>query len=502
MLCFTALLLRTACPTPLALAQIDESAAVDDGDAWRITEERWYIMELGGAKVGWVNTIIATDGERIRTHSINEMQVGRGTQQVSIRLATTQVERITGEPVMMELEQKTAAQTVHTRWEFNEDHILQTARQGDREITQRLPCPADSWLMAAGVERYVREQLEAGAQSFTYRTIDPSAGANRVVTVTSRRTGQGAACIDDKIVPITIWTTSNDVMPIDATEHYTSDGRLVHQEMATAMGRIVLRHATKAQATAPGDKAPEVLAPTFVKPSEPIADPMRAVKATLRLRAKDGRLTALPSAGAQHAEMDSAGASALLTIDINNNLPAAAEELTDDEYRRASAMIDSDDELVRKLSNRAVRTAGDDIGAKAEAMRSFVHRHINRKGLQTAFASASETARTRTGDCSEHAVLLCAMLRAQDIPARIAMGLVYADAFAGHEGIFGWHMWTQALIDGAWVDFDATLPQRYNAAHVLTAVSSMNDGMGTSDMANMMLLMGNIEIEVVSVEYE
>jgi transglutaminase-like putative cysteine protease len=94
-------------------------------------------------------------------------------------------------------------------------------------------------------------------------------------------------------------------------------------------------------------------------------------------------------------------------------------------------------------------------------------------------------------------VLLCALLRAGGVPARVASGLVYADGMLGEQAIFGWHMWTQALIDGKWVDFDATLPNRYDAAHVLTGTSSLADGAGSSDLAAVMMLIGNLEIEIL-----
>ena len=47
-----------------------------------------------------------------------------------------------------------------------------------------------------------------------------------------------------------------------------------------------------------------------------------------------------------------------------------------------------------------------------EALRDLVHTHISGKHLSTAYASASETARTGSGDCTEHAVLLAAVLGA------------------------------------------------------------------------------------------
>ena len=133
---------------------------------------------------------------------------------------------------------------------------------------------------------------------------------------------------------------------------------------------------------------------------------------------------------------------------------------------------------------------------KAEAMRAFVFEYVSDASLDVPFATASETARTRAGDCSEHAVLLAALLRAADIPARVASGLVYVDQFAGAEGIFGWHMWTQAIVDGKWIDLDATLPVRHHAGHIITNVSNLAGGMG-SDQGSMLALIGNLEIEII-----
>jgi len=158
--------------------------------------------------------------------------------------------------------------------------------------------------------------------------------------------------------------------------------------------------------------------------------------------------------------------------------------------------------MIRKLAARAVAKAGDDPAARAESIRAFVHDYISAKNLDTAFATASEVARLKRGDCSEHGVLLCALLRSNGIPARVATGLVYADQFAGAADIFGWHMWTQALIDDRWVDYDATLPVRYDAAHILTGVSALAESDGLNDFTNAMLLIGNLVVEVESVEYD
>ena len=123
------------------------------------------------------------------------------------------------------------------------------------------------------------------------------------------------------------------------------------------------------------------------------------------------------------------------------------------------------------------------------ALRDLVHNHISSKHLSTAYASASETARTGSGDCTEHAVLLAAVLKARAIPARVCHGLVYVelggDAISGEApsraaggdqaggaagatvaadgsaapatapAQFGWHMWTQAMVRRRPMDLDA-----------------------------------------------
>ena len=127
---------------------------------------------------------------------------------------------------------------------------------------------------------------------------------------------------------------------------------------------------------------------------------------------------------------------------------------------------------------------------------------MTRKNYATAFASASDAVRTRSGDCTEHAVLLAAALRADEIPARVATGLVHGQV-GGETGTgFAWHMWTQALLDGAWVDLDATRPSAFDAGHLTVSVSSLDEGTGQEELARMLPLLGRLRIEVVELDRE
>jgi hypothetical protein len=93
--------------------------------------------------------------------------------------------------------------------------------------------------------------------------------------------------------------------------------------------------------------------------------------------------------------------------------------------------------------------------AKALALEKFVRGHIHKRNLATAMATALEVAESQSGDCTEHSVLLTALLRAAGIPARVVMGLVYSH---GDKAFVG-HMWTEAWIDGVWQPLDATRAQ-------------------------------------------
>jgi transglutaminase-like putative cysteine protease len=171
------------------------------------------------------------------------------------------------------------------------------------------------------------------------------------------------------------------------------------------------------------------------------------------------------------------------------------------EYLKASAMLDTRDEEIIKLAG-AIDLTGLDAPAAAERVRRFVHKYIKAKDMSVGFATASEVCRTRTGDCTEHAVLLAALLRAKGVPARVVSGLIYIDEFAGKKNVFGYHMWSQALVDGQWVNLDATLGEGtpYDAAHITLSVSSLNEGEVQNFLVATAPLIGKLNIEVVKVE--
>jgi transglutaminase-like putative cysteine protease len=473
-----------------------------DQEQWRPVTAHQYVLEMNGAVAGWMKTSVERYEKQFRTRTESFIRIRRGQAPIEVIIDSAFQETQDGRPVRLVFTQDMSQMKLQTEWIFGPASVEHVTKQGARTLTKELPLPEQPWLTPMAIHRYFNARCEAGADEITYRMINPEHGL-QPVTVKSVRVGEGQFEFDGRVMPVTEWRTTVSSLPdITSRELYSSDGYMVRSESELGFGPIVTRIATAAELEAAENApAPEFMLATFVQMEKPIRRVASASAATLKVRALNGDLPVFPAAGAQRIGQVAPG-EVTLVIDVNDPVVATAEEQADASFLASSAFADSEDALVKALARRAVRRSGQEPAQRAEAMRKFVYRYITGKDFDTAFASASETAKVRTGDCSEHAVLLCAMLRSQGIPARVAIGLVYVSDVLGMQNVFGWHMWTQALVNGHWIDLDATLPGTYHAGHVLVSTSGMSDSTTTNEMSALLTMLGNIQIEVVDVEYD
>ena len=166
------------------------------------------------------------------------------------------------------------------------------------------------------------------------------------------------------------------------------------------------------------------------------------------------------------------------------------------EYLAATATVNYKDPEVAKLAKQATGKEKDPR-QMAENLCRYVSDHIQSKTLGVGFATASEVARSREGDCTEHGVLLAALGRAKGIPTRLVTGLVHADNFGGKANVLAGHLWTQFWIDGEWVDLDAALRQTdVDPTHIAMAITSAGDS-GIADLVTSTWLnLGQFEMTV------
>ena len=133
----------------------------------------------------------------------------------------------------------------------------------------------------------------------------------------------------------------------------------------------------------------------------------------------------------------------------------------------------------------------------ARALEAYVHQTVSSKNFSQVFASALEVARSRQGDCTEHAVLLAALARACQMPARVVVGLVYVP----REQAFGYHMWTEVFDGKRWLPLDATLGQGgIGASHLELGVSNLADAASLTTLISVAQVLGKMKIEVLEAD--
>jgi transglutaminase-like putative cysteine protease len=476
--------------------------AIDDYD-------RWYTLDFAGQRAGWMHSAQTTSADHISSLSDMKMEFKRGPIRVGIEVKTEFIETAAGKPVSMLYSQNMAGLPSVSTYTFSDAGITQEIKQGDQVQKATLPLPEGTWLPPAAASVYVQQRLAANAKKITLRTVDPSGGC-KAITMTYDNIEHTTVSAMGKTIPaFKCNAISSDSPTIQSVTILDAAGIPVQQDTSFGAFAITMTVSDKPAAVAEV-AAPEMMVSTFVKPDRAIQHPRAVRHAVYILSNDEGAIPALPATGSQKVEpVDEHHVR--VTIDADPAAAAPESERADPAYRGTSAMVNTEDPEVRALVEKALKSVGDSATArqKADALRKFVYRFIDNKNLNTGFATASETARSHEGDCTEHATLLCALLRVAGIPARVASGLIYADEFAGESRIFGYHMWTQALLptekDGAtedrWVDEDATLDQRrFDATHIALGVTSLNDGDMQSALVSLAQLMGRVKIHVQTTE--
>jgi len=472
--------------------------------------DRWYAVEMGGQRAGWMHSTQKTINDKITTGSTVTMTVGRGQASVTISMSGEFVETTDGKPVS--LKTVTTMGKVPTTMEctFGPTEMAIKLDQAGRTTQMTRPLPEGAWLTPAAAESFVRQRLAAKTDRIVFRTIAPAGGLDPIslltpATMTHRDCRPETIRIMGKDVPaIRCITTSSTQPGVESIDFMDENGLSLRSE--TKLGAIEMNTIAVDRAEAMADRpGPELMVATFVKPDRPIKRPRRTTQAQYLLSIADGDFPALPTTGAQRVQA-TGPRSATVRLDLKALQPAPEADSKDPAFLAASATIDSSDAEIKKLAAMATQQAGDAKPERAEAMRRFVHTFIRSKDLGVGFASASEVARSREGDCTEHGVLLAALLRADGIPSRVVCGLIYADAFAGAKNIFGYHMWAQALLDvggkPTWVDLDGTLDEEtpFDATHIALAASALADGDTQNALIALATIIGRLDIKIESVE--
>ncbi|MEM6456915.1 MAG: transglutaminase-like domain-containing protein [Acidobacteriota bacterium] len=250
--------------------------------------------------------------------------------------------------------------------------------------------------------------------------------------------------------------------------------------------------------------ADDLLRVTAIVPEGP--RPRRGVtRLTLRLTGADGAplpaslAAAIPSDDVQSWDP----AAGLLRVDVPP-LPAAGSMLAaasagaidaaSDPHLAGDPFVQVDHPEIRAQASSIVGDASD-RWMRALRLHEWVFAEIEKVPVLS-LPSALDVLRQRAGDCNEHTILYAALARAVDVPTRVAIGVVWSDAYGG----FYYHAWPEVRLDapdGAsrWVRLDPTLGQvPADATHVKLLTG------GIERWPQLVAYLGRLAIEVVMME--
>ncbi|MBI4716913.1 MAG: transglutaminase domain-containing protein [Planctomycetes bacterium] len=475
----------------------------------------WMEIHLSGKKVGYAHSSMTRDGDLIHSSTTTEMHLGRVDQPVKLKIVENAVETLAGRPRSFETVQDLSIQKLSMKGTFKDDSVTIVSTQFGMSRTEDYKVPADALLKSWGS---FRESLLRGFKPGTEYTLSIYEPGLRLDAPVSALTKVGN------------W---------EEFEHHgkTMRGQRVTAVMTTPMGAMELiswvdQDGTpiKAKVPAPGigdlemvitDQAtalaefvpPELFMTTVVKAKRSL-NPKGTRRVVYRVSSKNGdaALGDIPDTGMQTVSEQTA-TSALVTVtrlrreppagaspaaSIHPSPATAPRELA--EYLEGNLMMNTADPELAELARKA--GGGEkNLYILGDKLRRFVSEYVTTKSLNIGFATASEVCRTREGDCSEHGVLLAALGRLNGLPSRVAVGLAYVPLFGKQDDIFGYHLWTQFLIDGRWVDFDAALGESdCSPTRIAFAVSSLKSS-GIADLSLPLLSkIGAIDIDIVDVE--
>lgn len=419
-----------------------------------------YAVLADGVKIGYAEHIRTVDKGQVTNTERMNITISRAGIAMEITSEETTVESLRGIPMAFKAVQKMNGMSVlniEGKRKSDGSFMVVSESMGTR---QQIPFTyPDGALMAEGL---LQAQLKQGLKPGTAGTAKVFSPALLKAAVASWVIGeQKQVDLFGRVMDLREVETKMAVQAQEITTTVYIDEKMIPYKMVMPMMGMTLElvHCDKSVARSENDVI-DFFEKVTVKSPRPLTEKDRgqALVYTI-LPEKDAELTFVETA---QQKIDPRGEKIAIIVNPGSkNLhsdetwPLATNDQTLKTFTDSARYVQSDDEKVRELTLQAVENTRN-IDAAAAKIEAFVEDYISDKNLSVGYATAAEVARSKQGDCSEHAVLAAAMCRSLGIPARVVTGIIYSDTFLEGRTIFGGHAWTEYYNGKSWIAMDAT----------------------------------------------
>jgi len=464
------------------------------------TEETWQVLYLAGQRVGYARIQMAPveiEGQiQVRTAAETMLTIKRFGQVLRMSTTLESRETLSGDLVQFHFAMANPPASSSSTTGTIANGTLSLAKEVDgRKTTLSQP-----W--TAGVksptyqDRLLRLKPLKSGETTTVETFFPEFNKPGTVTIEAGDYEE-IALLNGEKQRLQKLVVSNSLLPAAKTKAWVNAAGQSIKSSTSMLGTEMVTY-TVPKAEALKSLSVEELdlgIATLVKVTR-IPDPYATQQVVYQIAIEDADpSTEIPTGDTQTLKKISDHVSQLTVTAIPLPDSATIGDV-DAAYLGSNDYLQVNDEKVRQHAQAAAGSLTDPA-AIARSMEVYVQRTLSKKNFSTALASAGEVARNLEGDCTEHAVLLAAMLRSKGIPSRVAVGLVYID----NPPAFGGHMWTEAHLNGQWIPLDGTLGRGgIGATHIKLGDASFDDkdGAPLAAFASLMSIIGKLQIEIVT----
>lgn len=467
-------------------------------------EEHWQVVTIGDERIGYVRSRTAPlpdeagQPDRLRTDTETKMTFKRFGQSLSLGVNLATTETNDGRLLTYEYEMTNAPtgaiKSVGTV--KGDDLIIESTVAG---VTQSKTVAWDDTVKSpAWQERLLREEGIKPGETKKFKSFIPEFNqvSDILIAAEDRREVELPDGTSRRLLKTKVTQSVLPTMPM--TAWLDDKGELVLVESDLLGQTLRFFEVSKEEALKEIAGAELDLAVNTLIPVTPLDDPHGTKSVTYRIRVPGEDAASIFVNGGSQSVKAIDRETVEVTVTALRPPKVGGRVKADAEYTKPTQLLQSESPKIRDHVNRAVSPDRNPSEA-ALALEKYVHEKLTSKNFSTAFASASEVAEKLEGDCTEHAVLLAALLRARGIPSRVAVGLVYVPSQAK----MGGHMWTEGLFANGWVPLDGTLGRGgIGGGHLKVAESSLADDapIPVTAFAPLMSLGPDTSIEVIKVE--
>ena len=474
----------------------DQPATSDDSSF----EQTWQVVTIQGQRVGYAHSSSRereVDGQTIvESDTLTKMSIARFGQKLEIRQQMHMEESADGNLLRFtSIMENPPNSRISSTGVLNGDEMSLTTLAGGKQ-TEKTLTGMDGIVSPSWAENYLTEHgLEIGGQ-IQFDTFEPQMAKRTTVTF-RRQPDKTTSLWGGETRKLTYITMTYSVLPGVVTEMFLDENLDLHKISMPLLG-MEIHTVSEEEALQEPDGGDLDFAKDMLVRVERMDSPHQASEVTYRIQVDGSNPAELFESGATQAlrpvdedEIDLTVRTLRPSTTLAERTPAVGNE-----FLQASRFLECDQPALQRLAEQgdADATAPSEI---AVALERFVREYVNEKNFSTSMATALEVAQSRSGDCSEHAVLLAALLRVKEIPSRVVVGLVYSKS---HSAFIG-HMWTEAFLAGNWIPLDATLAQGgIGAGHIKVASSSLAEEapIPAAEFVPLIHLLGRTTISVVT----